>query len=147
LEFAGVYGNCPFCDIVSGNKNYQEVLSNNVLIAAMDHRPVSKGHIIIFPREHYENIYDIPDDILAEISLTSKKVSLALKKAYNPPGLNIIQNNGQLAGQTVFHFHVHIIPRYDNGYLNYLIEVAKNRKVASDNYLLKEANYIKAHLD
>jgi len=84
---------------------------------------------------------------LAEISLTSKKVSLALKKAYNPPGLNIIQNNGQLAGQTVFHFHVHIIPRYDNEYLNYLIEVAKNRKVASDNYLLKEANYIKAHLD
>jgi len=137
---------CPFCEIARGKRSYQEVFSDKEIIAAMDHRPVSKGHVIIFPREHYENIYDIPEEILVKISLISKRVSMALKEAYNPPGLNIIQNNGQLAGQTVFHFHIHIIPRYDHEYLRYLIEVAKNRRIAPDDYLLREANNIKAHL-
>lgn len=132
--------------MASGRKEYQEVYSNERIIAIMDHRPVSVGHVLIFPREHYKDIYDIPNDILKEIFEEVKVISTAIKKAYNPPGLNIIQNNGYYAGQTVDHFHVHIIPRYDKSYLWYLIEVAKKRKIESSNILENEAIKIRNFL-
>ncbi len=137
---------CPFCDMASGKKEYHEVLNGHKFLAVMDYRPVSTGHVIIFSKEHYFDIYDIPENILKDMMVGVKIISLALRSAYNPPGLNVIQNNGPLAGQTEDHFHIHIIPRYDNSYLKYLIEVARRRKIETPEKLEREAEKIRKNL-
>lgn len=137
---------CPFCEMATGKRGYQKVLDNEKFMAVMDYRPVSTGHVIIFPKEHYLNIYDVPEDILKDMASGAKSLSIAIKEAFNPPGLNIIQNNGPLAGQTVDHFHIHIIPRYDNSYIKYLIEVARKRKIETFDILEKDAEKIRKNL-
>lgn len=82
----------------------------------------NKGHIIVIPNNHYENIFNVPQEILNEIMETVKKISLALKKVYKCTGITLLQNNEPDGGQHAFHFHLHIFPRYkdDNLYANML---------------------------
>ncbi len=123
---------CVFCDISSGIKTAEIIYRDETVIAFLDHRPIGKGHILVIPAKHYENIEEVPEDVLCEIYKVAKKISIAIKKTYNPSGINIIQNNGIDAGQTVFHFHVHIIPRYDSGYNKELAKIAWKRLIARE---------------
>ena len=74
----------------------------------LDLGPASKGHSLILPKSHAANIYELPDEIAAKAMVLAKKMATKLRD-----GLNIVQNNGEIAGQTVFHFHMHLIPRYE----------------------------------
>ena len=78
----------------------------------LDISPASKGHALILPKEHYENLYEISDDMASHVMMTAKKMAKKMKEELGLEGLNILQNNGEIAGQTVFHYHMHLIPRY-----------------------------------
>ena len=78
----------------------------------MDAAPASKGHALILPKEHFDNLYEIDPDILGKAAKLAQKVIKHEKEVLNCDGYNLLQNNGEVAGQTIFHFHMHLIPRY-----------------------------------
>jgi histidine triad (HIT) family protein len=81
----------------------------------MDLGPASKGHALILPKQHYRDICDLDEEVAAKVLPLAAKIGAAMKKALGYSGFNVVQNNGKEAGQTVFHFHVHLIPRYEEG--------------------------------
>jgi histidine triad (HIT) family protein len=105
---------CVFCQIINKEKQAYIIYDDDLCIAFLDSFPVNEGHTLVVPRKHYENIYDIPENTLAHIMKVSKKLALDYQKIFQSIGLNIIQSNGSAAKQTVFHFHLHLIPRYEN---------------------------------
>ena len=114
--------NCIFCKIAAGEIPSRKIYENSDLIAIMDLNPTSKGHSLIIPKEHCTNIYDIDEDIAAKVMKTAKKLATKMTVALNCDGFNLLQNNGETAGQTMFHFHMHLIPRYkdaDNNMLKF----------------------------
>ena len=90
---------------------------SNILVF-MDLNPANIGHTLIVPRKHWENIYDIPDNILTELIVMVKRISVAVKKAVGAEGISVLQLNGEAAGQTVMHLHIHIIPRFDGDHIS-----------------------------
>jgi len=110
--------NCIFCKIISGAIPSKTVYEDENYKAIMDVAPASKGHVIILPKNHAANIFEISDEDVAGIMVVAKKVAAMLKEKLNCDGVNILQNNGEIAGQTVFHLHVHVIPRYENDTVN-----------------------------
>ncbi len=103
---------CVFCQIISKEKYAYLVHEDEKCVAFLDAYPVTEGHTLVIPREHYESIYEIPEDILAHIMTICKRLALDYQQIFQTIGLNIIQSNGVVAKQTVFHFHVHLVPRY-----------------------------------
>ena len=103
---------CIFCKIAAGEIPSRKIYEDSDLIAIMDLNPTSKGHSLIIPKEHCTNIYDIDEDIAAKVMKTAKKLATKMTVALNCDGFNLLQNNGETAGQTMFHFHMHLIPRY-----------------------------------
>jgi histidine triad (HIT) family protein len=79
----------------------------------MDIGPATRGHTLVISKQEYPDLWTIPPDLLAAVARTTQRIALALRATLNPDGLNIIQNNGAAAGQTVFHYHVHLIPRWE----------------------------------
>lgn len=113
---------CIFCKIAAGEIPSRKIYEDKDLIAIMDLSPTSKGHSLIIPKEHCTNIYDIDEDIAAKVMKTAKKLATKMTVALNCDGFNLLQNNGETAGQTMFHFHMHLIPRYkdaDNNMLKF----------------------------
>lgn len=113
---------CIFCKIAAGEIPSRKIYEDNDLIAIMDLNPTSKGHSLIIPKEHYTNIYDIDEEIAGKVMKTAKKLATKMTVALNCDGFNLLQNNGETAGQTMFHFHMHLIPRYkdaDNNMLKF----------------------------
>lgn len=113
---------CIFCKIAAGEIPSRKIYEDSDLIAIMDLNPTSKGHSLIIPKEHCTNIYDIDEDIAAKVMKTAKKLATKMTVALNCDGFNLLQNNGETAGQTMFHFHLHLIPRYkdaDNNMLKF----------------------------
>ena len=113
---------CIFCKIAAGEIPSRKIYEDSDLIAIMDLNPTSKGHSFIIPKEHCTNIYDIDEDIAAKVMKTAKKLATKMTVALNCDGFNLLQNNGETAGQTMFHFHMHLIPRYkdaDNNMLKF----------------------------
>jgi histidine triad (HIT) family protein len=103
---------CVFCRIGRNEEHASYIYEDEGVIAFLDARPVSEGHALVVPRRHYENIYAVPDEEVANLFKVVKKVALAISKSEKAEGMSIIQNNGSIANQVVFHFHVHVIPRY-----------------------------------
>ena len=103
---------CVFCRIARNEEHASYVYKDKNAIAFLDARPVSEGHTLVVPRMHYENIYAVPDEEVANLFKIVKRVALAISKSEKAEGMSIIQNNGSIAHQVVFHFHVHVIPRY-----------------------------------
>ena len=103
---------CPFCSIVTGKATASIVYENPAIIAFMDLNPTHVGHTLVVPKKHWENIYEVPENVLAEVSAVVKQVSVAVKKTVGAQGISILQLNGRAAGQSVMHFHVHVIPRF-----------------------------------
>lgn len=106
--------NCIFCKIANGQIPSATIYEDDKFRVILDLSPAAKGHALILPKQHYRNIFDIDEATAADLFVLAKKVACAAKEALNCDGLNIIQNNEEVAGQTVFHFHLHIIPRYTN---------------------------------
>ena len=108
--------NCIFCKIAAGEIPSKTLYEDEQFRVILDLGPAAKGHALILPKEHYENIYKIPDETAAAAMKLAKKMAGVMTEKLNCDGFNIVQNNGVVAGQTVFHFHMHLIPRYkDDG--------------------------------
>lgn len=106
--------NCIFCKIVAGDIPAEKVFEDTYTVAFLDVRPANKGHLLVIPKEHHANIYEISEQAWADVMKTVKVVSPALKKATEADGVNIVMNNEPAAGQVVMHAHVHIVPRFKN---------------------------------
>ena len=106
---------CIFCKIVNGEIPAAKVFENEHVLAFLDISQVTKGHTLVIPKVHKENLFELTPEIARNIFEVVPSIANAIKKEFNPAGLNIINNNGELAGQTVFHFHIHLIPRYGKG--------------------------------
>lgn len=104
--------NCIFCKIANGEIPSATVYEDDDFRAILDLGPASKGHTLILPKKHVANIFEMDDETASKALVAAKHVACKVKKAMNCEGLNILQNNGEIAGQSVFHFHMHIIPRY-----------------------------------
>lgn len=106
---------CIFCQISSGRIPSIRIYEDNDFIAFMDIAPQSEGHFLIVPRAHYEKLTHMPDKLLAKVLPLAKKLSDAAMLGLGAPGFNLLQNNGEVAGQAVGHWHLHVIPRRERG--------------------------------
>ncbi len=109
---------CVFCKVVKGELPAYKVYEDEKTLAFLDIYPVYKGHTLVVPKVHTENISDISESDLAAVAATSKKVAELLKKKLNCDGINLVQSNGKAASQVIMHFHMHVVPRFVNDGLN-----------------------------
>lgn len=103
---------CIFCKIAKGEIPSATLYEDEEFRVILDLGPANKGHALVLPKAHYENLYDLPDEMAAHAMILAKKIATKMKGVLNCDGYNLVQNNGEAAGQTVFHFHMHLIPRY-----------------------------------
>lgn len=104
---------CIFCKIANGEIPATEICENEGFRVILDLGPASKGHALVLPKEHYRDITELPEKAAGEAFSLAGKVGKAMQLGLGAAGFNIVQNNGVVAGQTVFHFHIHVIPRYE----------------------------------
>ncbi|MDO4328325.1 MAG: HIT family protein [Lachnospiraceae bacterium] len=107
--------NCIFCKIANGEIPSATVYEDERFRAILDMGPASKGHTLILPKEHFKDVCELDEEYASKVLQLGGKIGAAMKKSLGCTGFNLVQNNGTSAGQTVFHFHMHVIPRYDNG--------------------------------
>lgn len=107
---------CIFCDIASGKADAQIIFENNNFKAFLDINPVNYGHALVIPKKHFDNFLTIPEDELNGLIKLTQFLAGVIKRSLNADGFNIISNNGTSAGQTVFHSHFHIIPRFEKDF-------------------------------
>lgn len=104
--------NCIFCKIANGEIPSTTIYEDDDFKVILDINPASKGHAVILPKNHAANLFELPEEDAEKILKVAKKCGAAMMKALHCDGLNVLQNNGEAAGQTVFHLHIHLIPRY-----------------------------------
>lgn len=107
--------NCIFCKIAGGEIPSATVYEDSDFRVILDLGPASRGHALILPKEHFKDLCELDESVAAKVLPLAGKVGAAMKEVLGCSGFNVVQNNGETAGQTVFHFHVHIIPRYEGG--------------------------------
>ena len=107
--------NCIFCKIANGVIPSTTLYEDEQFRVILDLGPASRGHALILPKLHFADVCDLDEEIAAKVLPLGAKIGAAMKKSLGCSGFNLVQNNGESAGQTVFHFHMHIIPRYENG--------------------------------
>ena len=110
--------NCIFCKLANKDIPTNIIYEDEKFTVILDASPATKGHALILPKNHAANIYELPDEDAADIFVLAKKLATKMTEILHCDGFNIVQNNGEVAGQTVFHFHMHIIPRYENDTVN-----------------------------
>ena len=103
---------CIFCKIAAGEIPSATLYEDEDFRVILDLGPAARGHALILPKAHYADLCEIPEELAAKAMILAKKIVSAGRKALRCDGYNIVQNNGEAAGQTVFHFHIHVIPRY-----------------------------------
>ncbi|RDU25082.1 HIT family protein [Anaerosacchariphilus polymeriproducens] len=104
--------NCIFCKIANGEIPTKALYEDEKFIVILDRGPASRGHALLLPKNHYTSLYELPDDIASQALVLAKKMAIKMTRVLKCDGFNILQNNGAVAGQSVFHFHMHLIPRY-----------------------------------
>lgn len=105
-------GECVFCAIVAGDAPAHVVHDDEATVAFMDINPATEGHVLVVPRRHSRDLWDLPPEDGEAVWRTTHRIALAAREAFQPDGLNILQATRPAAFQTVFHFHLHVIPRY-----------------------------------
>ena len=110
--------NCIFCKIAAGEIPSATIYEDGDFRVILDIEPASKGHALILPKEHYANLYELPEELASKVLVVAKKVVTAMTEVLGCDGYNVLQNNGEVAGQTVFHFHMHLVPRYKDDQVN-----------------------------
>jgi histidine triad (HIT) family protein len=104
---------CIFCKIVAGQTPTYKVYEDEHSLAFLDILPASRGHTLVIPKEHAADIYDISPETLAATTIGAQTAARILRSKLKPDGLNVFQNNGPAAGQVVFHYHLHLVPRWE----------------------------------
>ena len=107
--------NCIFCKIIGGEIPSNTIYEDEDFKVILDVNPATKGHALLLPKEHYANLYEMEPTLLGKAVQVAQKVIEHETKVLGCDGYNLVQNNGEVAGQTVFHFHMHLIPRYKDG--------------------------------
>lgn len=105
---------CIFCKIANGEIPSKTLYEDEDFRVILDLGPATKGHALILPKEHLANLYELPDETASKVMILAKKMAARMTKKLECDGFNLVQNNGEAAGQTVMHFHLHLIPRYEN---------------------------------
>ncbi len=131
-----------FARILRGEIPCHKVYEDDHTLAFMDIMPQSEGHTLVVPKAQGENVFDLPPEALAATIRTVQKVARAVKKAFDPPGLMVAQLNGAAAGQSVFHLHFHVVPRYSGRDLS-----LHAGSMADPQQLAAHAERIRAQLD
>ncbi len=116
--------NCVFCKIVNNEFDSYKLYEDDNFIVIFDKFPTTSGHTLIITKNHYEDFFELDEYVASELLVLAQKVARALKEVTGCTGLNILQNNGKDAGQVVFHYHMHLIPRYEND--NVSIKLSSN---------------------
>lgn len=115
--------NCVFCKIIEGDRAKATVVfENDIVIAIKPLDEVNPGHTLVIPKEHYVDLFDIPADVLKELIEVSQQLAKSLKAKLSSTGTNILHASGKDAGQSVFHFHIHVVPRFENDGLDLWLE-------------------------
>ena len=109
---------CIFCKIVKGEIPTEKVYEDEKVLAFKDINPAAPIHVLVIPKEHFDNIYDLDGETAGKLFSWATCIARAMRDALGCDGMNIVQNNGEIAGQTVNHFHLHLIPRYEGDGLN-----------------------------
>ena len=104
--------NCIFCKLANGVFPTNTLYEDDEFRVILDLEPATKGHALILPKDHYKNLYELPDDVAGKVMKLAKKMASLMTNRLQADGFNLVQNNNECAGQTVFHFHYHLIPRY-----------------------------------
>lgn len=105
---------CIFCKIAAGDIPSKTLYEDDSFRIILDLGPATKGHALLLPKDHYADLFEIPEDVLQKAIAVVKANAEVMKDKLGADGFNLVQNNGTCAGQTVFHFHMHMIPRYEN---------------------------------
>ena len=106
--------NCIFCKLANGDIPTKSIYEDNDFKVILDADPATKGHALILPKNHFANLFEIDDEVAAKALPLAKKIAKNMMDKLGCAGINIVQNNGEAAGQTVHHFHIHVIPRYED---------------------------------
>ena len=112
--------NCIFCKIANGEIPSKTLYEDEQFRVILDLGPATKGHALILPKSHYKNLYELPDATAADVMKLAKKMAAQMTEKLGCDGFNLVQNNNEVAGQTVFHFHMHMIPRYKDDHAGIL---------------------------
>ena len=104
---------CIFCRIAAGEIPSKTLYEDDEFRVILDLGPATKGHALILPKNHYRNLFELPKEQAEKAIVLAKKMALRMQEKLHCDGLNLVQNNGETAGQTIFHFHIHLIPRYE----------------------------------
>jgi histidine triad (HIT) family protein len=105
---------CIFCKVLAGEIPSERIYEDEHAIAVMDINPWTRGHAVVFPRKHAPNVFEIEDGELEHVAVAAKRVATKMRDALGCDGVNLLQSNGRAAWQTIFHLHVHVIPRYED---------------------------------
>lgn len=105
---------CIFCKIANGDIPSKSIYEDDKFKVILDLGPATKGHALILPKDHAANLFELPDDTAKEVLVLAKKLGRQMVDKLHADGMNLVQNNGEAAGQTVKHFHLHLIPRYQD---------------------------------
>lgn len=120
---------CIFCKLANGVFETNTLYEDENFRVIFDASPATVGHVLIIPKEHYANVFELPEELAGKAYILAKKVAAVLKEVTGCNGVNILQNNGEAAGQTVFHFHMHVIPRYDENIITWKQNEVNQEKV------------------
>ena len=104
---------CIFFKLANGDIPTNTVYEDENFRVILDLSPATKGHALILPKNHYKNLYELPEETAADVMKLAKKMAVMMTEKLHADGFNLVQNNNEVAGQTVFHFHLHLIPRYN----------------------------------
>ncbi|CDQ40709.1 MULTISPECIES: HIT family protein [Virgibacillus] len=136
------HGDCVFCKIIDGEIPSAKVYEDEHVYAFLDISQVTKGHTLVIPKTHVKNIYETPPEIAAALFERVPKIAKAIKETYQPIGMNLLNNNEKPADQSVFHLHIHLLPRYgkEDGF-------SSNWTVHSDDYTSEDLQEIASKLN
>lgn len=104
---------CIFCKIAAGEITSKTLFEDEEFRVILDLGPATRGHALILPKNHYRNLFELPEEQAEKVMVLAKKMALKMREKLRCDGFNLVQNNEEVAGQTVFHFHMHLIPRYE----------------------------------
>jgi histidine triad (HIT) family protein len=130
---------CIFCDIIKKEAPSEIIYEDGELIAFLDINPINYGHLLVLTKQHFDNFLTVPKDLLSKLILLTQFLAGIVKRATGADGFNTMSNNGAAAGQRIFHFHFHIIPRFENDFkLNLLSKTYTDELLSNTSSRMKE---------
>jgi len=120
--------NCIFCKIANKEIPCYKIYEDDLVLAFLDINPVVSGHVLVIPKKHFENIFEIDEEYLERIIVVARQISVKMKESLGVEGVNLYQANGSMAGQTVFHFHLHVLPRISGDEIDFVKWMGKIAK-------------------